>query len=102
MYIYVTYIYVFKNKNFWEELIAYFSLIWHRQHRKRHLQNFFIAVGTSLQNSYLETIEGYTDSQTLLWKDMDRIGNDASNNFVRSGLSYHLMNTKFHNDCFNH
>jgi hypothetical protein len=29
------------NKKFWEELIAYFPLIWHRSHRKVCIQQFF-------------------------------------------------------------
>jgi hypothetical protein len=33
---------------FWEELVAYLPLVWHGRHRKRRLQQFFIAAGTCL------------------------------------------------------
>jgi hypothetical protein len=50
-------------KKFLEELMACFPLIRHVLHRKRRLQQFFVAAGTSLPNCYLATIWGYTDSQ---------------------------------------
>jgi hypothetical protein len=31
----------FLNEKFWEELISYFSLMTHVQHRKRHVKQFF-------------------------------------------------------------
>jgi hypothetical protein len=49
------------NEKFWEELIAYFSLIRHGPHRKRHLQNFSVAVGTILTSCYLTMRGEYTD-----------------------------------------
>jgi hypothetical protein len=52
----------FYNK-FWEELIAYFPLI-HGPQRKRRLQQFFAAAGTSLPSCYLATMRGYTDRPT--------------------------------------
>jgi hypothetical protein len=51
-----------KNRKFWETLISYFPVIRHGSHRKRHLQHFFVAAGTSLLSCYLTTIEGYIDS----------------------------------------
>jgi hypothetical protein len=52
------------NKKFWEELIAYFPLIRHGQHRKRRLQQFVVATETSLLSCYLAMILGYTDRPT--------------------------------------
>jgi hypothetical protein len=49
------------SKKFCEELIAYFSLVLHELHRKRRLQQFFVADGTHLPSRCLETIEGHTD-----------------------------------------
>jgi hypothetical protein len=49
---------------FWEELIAYFPLILHGPHRKRHLQQFIVVAGTRLQNRCLATINGYTERPT--------------------------------------
>jgi hypothetical protein len=43
------------------ELIAYFPLIRLWQHRKRRLEKFFLATGTSLPSCYLATIGWYTD-----------------------------------------
>lgn len=40
----------------WEEVIAYFPLIQYGPHRKRCLQQFFVAVGTSLTSCYLATV----------------------------------------------
>jgi hypothetical protein len=51
----------YNNKKFWEELIAYFPFIRHEPHRKRRLQRFFFAAGTSLPSRYLATIGGYTE-----------------------------------------
>jgi hypothetical protein len=31
-----------RNKKFWEELIAYFPLIWHKPHRKGRVQQFIV------------------------------------------------------------
>jgi hypothetical protein len=53
-----------KNKKFREELIAYFPLIRHGPHRKRHLQQFLVAAGTCLSSRCLATIGGYTDRLT--------------------------------------
>jgi hypothetical protein len=47
------------NNKFWEELIAYCSLI----HIKR-FQQFIIASGTSLCSCYLATLGGHTDRPT--------------------------------------
>jgi hypothetical protein len=70
------------NKKFWEELIAYFSLLRHGRHRKRSFQKFFAAAGTSLASCYLAAIRGYTDRPTdSHWWDTDRIKNYASNNY---------------------
>jgi hypothetical protein len=49
------------DKNFWEELIAYFRLIRHGPNRKRRLKLFFVEAGTSLPSCCLATIRGYTD-----------------------------------------
>jgi hypothetical protein len=49
------------KRKFWEEIIAYFPLIPYRPHRKRRLQKFFFAAGTSLPNCFLLTVRGYTD-----------------------------------------
>jgi hypothetical protein len=49
---------------FWGELIAYFPLIRQGQHRKRGIQKFFVAAGTSLARCYLVAIGGYTDGPT--------------------------------------
>jgi hypothetical protein len=35
------YVNIIFNKKFWEELVAYFPLIRHEQHRKRRVQQFF-------------------------------------------------------------
>jgi hypothetical protein len=72
---------IFLNNKLWEKLIAYFSLILHGPHRKRHLQHFFVAAETSLPSCYPATIRGYTDRPT----DSPLIGhgpieNDESNN----------------------
>jgi hypothetical protein len=53
-----------KNEKFWEELIAYFPLIRHGSHRKRRLQQFFVAAGTSLPSWYLITKGRCTDIHT--------------------------------------
>jgi hypothetical protein len=50
------------DQSFWEELIAYFPLIRHEPHRKRHLQHFFVTVENILQTCYLASTEGYTDT----------------------------------------
>jgi hypothetical protein len=55
---------ILKNKKFWEQLIAYFPLILHGPHRKRRLQQIFVAPGKSLLRCYLVTIRGYTDRPT--------------------------------------
>jgi hypothetical protein len=52
------------NTKFWEELIAFITLIRHGPHRKRRLQQFFLATGRSLPSSSLATIGGYTDKPT--------------------------------------
>jgi hypothetical protein len=52
------------HKMFWEELITYFTLIRHWPHGKRRLQQFSVALGTSLPNCYLATIDRYTDRPT--------------------------------------
>jgi hypothetical protein len=70
------------NKKFWEELIAYFPLIRYRPHRKRRLRQLFVATGTCLRNHCLATIGRITHRPTdsLLWYDTGRIGDDASKN----------------------
>jgi hypothetical protein len=45
-----------QTNNFWDELIAYFSLIHHGPHRKQCLQQFFLAARTSLPICYPETV----------------------------------------------
>jgi hypothetical protein len=50
------------NKKFWEELIAYFLLTPHGLHRKRLLQQFFLAPGTSLKTCHPRTIRGNTQT----------------------------------------
>jgi hypothetical protein len=54
------------NKKFWEEPIAYFPLLQHGLHRKRRLQQFFVATGTSLLNHYLATKGGIHFTEPLL------------------------------------
>jgi hypothetical protein len=51
-------------KKFLEEIIAYFPLIRHGPHRKRRLQQFFVAAGTRLPSHCRLTIGGYTDRPT--------------------------------------
>jgi hypothetical protein len=46
------------KKKFWEELMAYFPLIRHGLHRKRRLQQYFVAAGMSLPNCYLTMQRG--------------------------------------------
>jgi hypothetical protein len=46
------------SKKFWEEVIHYFPLIRHRSHKKRRLQQFFVAAGTSLPNFFLSNDMG--------------------------------------------
>jgi hypothetical protein len=54
----------------------------HEPHRKRSLQQYLIiAAERCLPGFCLQTVGGYTDPQTLLRYDTDRIENDASNNF---------------------
>jgi hypothetical protein len=53
------------NKKFWEELIAYFPLIRHGQHRKPRLQQFLVAAGTCLPSCCLSATRGYTGWPTL-------------------------------------
>jgi hypothetical protein len=45
-------------------MITYFPLLRHGLHRKRRLQQFFVAGGTSLPSCYLATIGGYRDRST--------------------------------------
>jgi hypothetical protein len=52
------------SKKILEELTFYFPLIRHGPYRKRRLQKFFIASGTSFRSCYLATIRGYTDRPT--------------------------------------
>jgi hypothetical protein len=50
--------------------MAYFPLTRHWPHRKRRLQQIFVAVGTCLPSHCLTTIVGYTDRPTdspLIW-----------------------------------
>jgi hypothetical protein len=49
------------NKKFWEELIAHVPLILHGPLRKRRLQQFFVAAGTSLVSNDKGYIERLTD-----------------------------------------
>jgi hypothetical protein len=53
------------NKKFWKELIAYFPLVRQGTHRKRRLQQPFVAAGTSLSSYYLVTTGGYIDRSTV-------------------------------------
>jgi hypothetical protein len=62
---------IWQNKKFSEEVIAYFLLMRHGLHRKRRPQQFFVAAGTSLPNSYLG-IYGQTH-RVSFWKDTDGI-----------------------------
>jgi hypothetical protein len=52
-------------KKFWEELIAYFPLIRHGPHRKRRLQQFFVAAGKSLPSRCLATKGGIHFTEPL-------------------------------------
>jgi hypothetical protein len=49
-------LHLFRNKKFWEEVIAYFPFIWHEPHRKWRLQQFFVTAGTWLPRHGLSTI----------------------------------------------
>jgi hypothetical protein len=49
------------NKKFWEELIAYFPLIRHGPHRKRRLQQLFVAAETCSHSHCLAVIGVHTD-----------------------------------------
>jgi hypothetical protein len=53
-----------RNKKFWEELIAYFSLTRHRPYGKGQFQQFFVAAGKSLQSRCLATIGIHIQTQT--------------------------------------
>jgi hypothetical protein len=44
--------------------MAYFPYIQQGPHRKRRLQQIFVAKGTYLRSYYLATIGGYTDRPT--------------------------------------
>jgi hypothetical protein len=44
--------------------MAYFPLILHGPHRKRRLQQFFVAAGTTLPSCFPAAIGGYTDRPT--------------------------------------
>jgi hypothetical protein len=61
--IYFPWLFLFKNKKFWEELIAYFPFVLHGPHIERRLQQFFFAAGTSLPSCYLSAIGWYTDTR---------------------------------------
>jgi hypothetical protein len=52
-----------KNKKFWEELIAYFPLIRHGPHTKRGVQQFFYCCMCCSGNVFTEMI-GKTHRQT--------------------------------------
>jgi hypothetical protein len=78
------------NIKFWEELIAYFPFIRHGLHRKRLVQQFFVAAGTSLPSRCLATIGNtQTGPHSLILYDTDRIENDASNNSIVAGIGCH-------------
>jgi hypothetical protein len=63
------------RKKFWEELIAYFPLRRHGSHRKRRLQQFFVAAGMSLPSCYLATIgRTQTDPQTRVQQFFVAVG----------------------------
>jgi hypothetical protein len=47
-----------KNKKFLEEEVAYFPVVRYGPHRKRRLQQFFVAAGTSLPSRCLATVRG--------------------------------------------
>jgi hypothetical protein len=51
-----------KDKKFWEELIAYFPLIWHGPHRKR--SHCLAMIRGLLPSRCLATIGGYTDTHS--------------------------------------
>jgi hypothetical protein len=51
------------NKKLWEELLDYFPLIRHGPHRKRRLQQFFVAAGTSVPNCNLANTHRPTDTR---------------------------------------
>jgi hypothetical protein len=54
------------NKKLWEKLIAYFPLILHGPHRKRRLQQFFVAPGTCLASRCLATVRGDIKKHRLM------------------------------------
>jgi hypothetical protein len=57
------------KKRFSEEIITYFPLIRHWPHRKRRIEKFFAAVGTSLPRCNLSMIRGCTDKARELLYD---------------------------------
>jgi hypothetical protein len=64
------------NKEFWQEIIAYFHLIW--VHRKRCLYESLLPqerVYRAIAQKWLG------DTQTLLWYDTGPVENDASSNW---------------------
>jgi hypothetical protein len=67
------------------------------RHRKRRLQQFFVAAGTSLPSCYVATIKGYTDRPTDTHTD-GRVYEVCRSD----GLICHGIHTKFHKDCFRH
>jgi hypothetical protein len=53
-----------KYINFWEELMAYVPLTQQKRHRKRRLQQFFVAAGTFLPCCYQARIRGNAETDT--------------------------------------
>jgi hypothetical protein len=69
-------IFTVRNKKFGEELIAYFPLIRHEHHRKRHLQHFSVVAGTSLQS--LETRTASRETYVSVAREACRQSREAA------------------------
>jgi prolipoprotein diacylglyceryltransferase len=52
------------KKKLWQQLVAYFSLIRHKMHRKRHLKQILITTIRCLLSRCLAMTGGYTDRPT--------------------------------------
>jgi hypothetical protein len=91
-----------RNKKLCQELIAYFPFIGHVPNRKRRLQKFVVAAGTSLPNCYLATKGGYTLPTFWLVKIGGRdIHTDWWEGFMKYAVEMR-SGTKFLRDWFRH
>jgi hypothetical protein len=82
---------VYMNKKFWEELIAYFSLIRNGQHRKRRLQKIFRCSGNVFTEPLPSNDRGiHIQTQRLMGGVYEARRSD--------GLRCYDIRTKFHKD----